>query len=101
MKIVTVVKINKSDKENLKANYDEVIRREIAIKMATDVLSKQDTFFYELDLSTKEENDLRYYMELIVFDKNSFKDKLHKLQDKLDIPDQVMKELWNDLLMNY
>jgi hypothetical protein len=101
MKIVTVVKINKSDKENLKANYDEVIRREIAIKMATDVLCKQDTFFYELDLSTKEENDLRYYMELIVFDKNSFKDKLHKLQDKLDIPDQVMKELWNDLLMNY
>lgn len=101
MKIVTVVKVNKSDKENLKSNYDEIIRRELATKMATDVLCKQDSFFYELDLSTKEEYDSRYYMELLVFDKNSFKKKLHQFQDKLNIPDQIIKELWNDLLMNY
>jgi hypothetical protein len=101
MKLVTVVKINKSDKENLKSNYDEVIRRELATKMATDVLCKQDSFFCELDLSTKEEYDSRYYMELFVFDKNSFKKKLHQFQDKLNISDQVMKEFWNGSLTEY
>jgi len=101
MKLVINISVSKIDKDNLKDNYDEVIRRELAIKIATDALCKQDSFFYELDLSTNEYSDLRHYMEIIVFDKNSLKEKLHKLQRKYLISDQVMKEFWNGLLTEY
>jgi hypothetical protein len=71
------------------------IRRELSQKVGAE-LEKYSPLFYETEIM--ESSVIEHRMELFVFNKDSLKGHLYDLQDRYNIPDQVMKELWNKLM---